>query len=379
MTENVCETCGSGFKGQRKTSRFCSVTCQAQARTIDYTGLKVGGLIVIEEVIGVNNKNKSLWKCRCECGTELIASKDRIAAGILSERTGDITKRRGKLCCDNCQLSLCKGCGKQFKRATKYRLYCSPECSVKHMYEANIKDITGQDFNGTKVLERLHTTKNTGYHYKCVCICGIEYITSGHSLRTGRATRCKLCTNKNKNTKKKHSLCNNDVLEEVKQLYLNGVSSVELGSKYACSAATILAHLKKAGVNIRKGTPIIDRYSPFKKMLCVIKHRAKKSNLDCTITVEDMYDLYTMQNGKCKISGEDMILRRHSGDTGHGREANVASLDRIDSSQGYVKNNLQWVTDRVNRMKVEMTMSEFINMCAKIINHQEILGVNKIV
>ena len=38
----------------------------------------------------------------------------------------------------------------------------------------------------------------------------------------------------------------------------------------------------------------------------------------------------------------------------------TASLDRIDSSKGYIKGNVQWVHKNINYMKQEMTNEEFL-------------------
>ena len=43
--------------------------------------------------------------------------------------------------------------------------------------------------------------------------------------------------------------------------------------------------------------------------------------------------------------------------------------NRIDSSKGYIRGNLQWVTKRVNWMKGDMLTEELFEMCNKILNH----------
>ena len=44
----------------------------------------------------------------------------------------------------------------------------------------------------------------------------------------------------------------------------------------------------------------------------------------------------------------------------------TASLDRIDSSKGYVPGNIQWVHKDVNWMKGSFTQEYFVNICKKI-------------
>jgi hypothetical protein len=43
-----------------------------------------------------------------------------------------------------------------------------------------------------------------------------------------------------------------------------------------------------------------------------------------------------------------------------------ASLDRIDSSQGYVGGNLQWVHQDINTMKWDLTQERFIQLCKMV-------------
>ena len=46
-----------------------------------------------------------------------------------------------------------------------------------------------------------------------------------------------------------------------------------------------------------------------------------------------------------------------------------ASLDRIDSSIGYVEGNVQWVSKQANLSKHVMSMSELYEFCRKVLNH----------
>ena len=45
---------------------------------------------------------------------------------------------------------------------------------------------------------------------------------------------------------------------------------------------------------------------------------------------------------------------------------NNASLDRIDSSKGYVEGNLQWVLSEVNMMKQQYSQDRFIEICKAV-------------
>ena len=47
----------------------------------------------------------------------------------------------------------------------------------------------------------------------------------------------------------------------------------------------------------------------------------------------------------------------------------TASLDRIDSSRGYVIDNIQWVHKDINWLKNDWSQKEFIELCSRVANH----------
>jgi hypothetical protein len=49
-------------------------------------------------------------------------------------------------------------------------------------------------------------------------------------------------------------------------------------------------------------------------------------------------------------------------------------LDRIDSSQGYVSGNVQWVHTIINFMKTSLPQREFIRWCRLVTDHSTIQG-----
>lgn len=47
----------------------------------------------------------------------------------------------------------------------------------------------------------------------------------------------------------------------------------------------------------------------------------------------------------------------------------TASLDRIDSNEGYIEGNVQWVHKAINLMKRDMTDAEFLDWCKRVVLH----------
>ena len=92
---------------------------------------------------------------------------------------------------------------------------------------------------------------------------------------------------------------------------------------------------------------------------------AKSRKLNVSITIKDAWDLLTKQDWKCAITGKAIMLpSRTKG------EETTASLDRIDSTKGYTLDNIQWVHKRINWMKSNMSMNEFVDFCKAVVNHQ---------
>ena len=85
-----------------------------------------------------------------------------------------------------------------------------------------------------------------------------------------------------------------------------------------------------------------------------IKNNAIARGLEFTVTIQQAWEKFQLQQGKCAISGIGLTF-------GRGRlEETTASLDRIDSTKGYIPGNLWWVHKDVNLMKLDHTMGSFL-------------------
>ena len=85
--------------------------------------------------------------------------------------------------------------------------------------------------------------------------------------------------------------------------------------------------------------------------------------------MEDLWELWESQQGICPYTGWKMVLPETSSQ--YNREANVrdpkrASLDRIDSSKGYIKGNVQFVCHMANVAKNDYTHDQMIEFCRAI-------------
>jgi len=73
---------------------------------------------------------------------------------------------------------------------------------------------------------------------------------------------------------------------------------------------------------------------------------------DKTKLLKYLKSLYKKQNGLCALSKQEMNFEHHN--------ENAVSVDRIDSSLGYIKGNIQLTCWWANRMKFELSNEEFI-------------------
>lgn len=96
-----------------------------------------------------------------------------------------------------------------------------------------------------------------------------------------------------------------------------------------------------------------DKYTPYRYTYRTIKARYK----DVDITIDDLVEIWKKQNGKCPYTGYDLILPEN----GNIKKIDIfhrASLDRIDSSKGYIKGNVQFVSTPINYLKSDKTDEE---------------------
>ena len=97
------------------------------------------------------------------------------------------------------------------------------------------------------------------------------------------------------------------------------------------------------------------------KNLCT-KAKLRDKQFDPKVDWEYLFDLWVNQNGLCAISGLPLTI-----ETNH---PHTVSLDRIDSDEGYVVGNLQLVSFTINRIKLDMPLEDFVEVCGIITDNQ---------
>jgi hypothetical protein len=96
-----------------------------------------------------------------------------------------------------------------------------------------------------------------------------------------------------------------------------------------------------------------------------IERNARRRKIPFELTIEDGWNLFLTQNKKCALSGDVL----HFNDRSSTFTDRTTSLDRIDSSKGYIKGNVQWVHKDINMMKQGYEQDKFIELCKKVANY----------
>lgn len=78
--------------------------------------------------------------------------------------------------------------------------------------------------------------------------------------------------------------------------------------------------------------------------------------IEFDIKIEDVYNLFLNQNKKCALSSIDLYFEPFG-------LKHIVSIDRIDSSKGYVIDNIQLIHKDINFMKQSYSQDYFIEMC----------------
>lgn len=184
--------------------------------------------------------------------------------------------------------------------------------------------------------------KNNNHHrgsFLVKCSCNREQLVRADILKRGEATKCRYCSNR----------INYDRNVELNKIDHKGYSTSHQG----------IGDLSKTQVlRIKYGAKVRD-----------IEWR------DNEMTVKYLWDLFIKQNKKCALSNQDITLTKGKNIPMQTNQRNLdysgwtASLDRIDSSKGYVKDNVQWLHRNVNIMKNAYSQDYFIELCQMIVNN----------
>lgn len=112
----------------------------------------------------------------------------------------------------------------------------------------------------------------------------------------------------------------------------------------------------------------LDEYSPFRLYLRKGRASIKKHKDEIDIDEKYLKELWEKQNGICPYTGIKMVLMKTSSQQHRIRSLKKASIDRIDSSKGYLKGNVEFVCYAINNAKNNFSKKEMKNFISEIKN-----------
>jgi len=187
-----------------------------------------------------------------------------------------------------------------------------------------IVDLSGKRFGKLLVNKLAGSSRGGSKLWECICDCGNKkLVTTRHLNRKNNNVRSCGCLNYNKKLGKDSP-------------WFTG---------YGVISGTFMTRVKKSA----------KRRSNHLKELLV------------TIDAQYLDELWHKQKGRCAYTGEKLTLPKKWDDRDY-----TASLDRKDSSKGYIQGNVQFVTQSVNIMKNKFTHDFFIETCNKIVSYGSI-------
>ncbi len=183
--------------------------------------------------------------------------------------------------------------------------------------------LVGMEFGNLKVIERI--VERYSFQWKCVCKCGNEMI-----LLTGDLIR--------KSGKR---------------------------SRKSCGQCCPRVNNKRSSNHYYAGYQEIS--GSFWSRLV---YAAKNRGLEIDIDIEYIWDLFIKQERKCALTGIELIFS--TSEKVRRLKETTASLDRIDSSKGYIKGNLQWIFKDLQNVKRNLDEDYFKLLCHLVVEHDKI-------
>lgn len=105
-----------------------------------------------------------------------------------------------------------------------------------------------------------------------------------------------------------------------------------------------------------------DKFTGFREFIRRGNIKGRKYQVE--VSLEYLLDVWENQKGICVYSGVQLVLPNKKSS-----KHEMASLDRIDSSKGYIEGNIQFISAAMNYMKNTMSHEETVELCKIIASH----------
>lgn len=224
------------------------------------------------------------------------------------------------------------------------------------------KDLTGKIFGNLTVIResgRIKDGKGTRIIWLCNCSCGKQKLVRGSSLSQGLTKSCGCLAKQNSRTnrfKKRTIIC-----ETCKKEFTHSQGPNLKTCSKDCGRLRRLKYIHNLSQS--------DFDHLFSRIEKNTRTRAEKSNLDFNLDKEYIKTLYLKQDKKCEKTNIPFELSKGNGLKE--RSPWSISIDRIDNSKGYTKDNVQLVCLMYNLCKSSWTEKEIQEFCAKVVINKD--------
>lgn len=179
--------------------------------------------------------------------------------------------------------------------------------------------------------------------------------------------------------------------------YCNKTKEIIKASYISCTAEEICTLLKDAGLRERSASNIKkhvgkllekDRIKEAKRkqfekwahknpikyrvnsLYYGARSRAKKKDIPFNLT-KDWIEK-KLSHGFCPVTGIEFNIKKYAKREEYTRvHPHAPSLDQIEPSAGYTKDNVQIVVDQYNKMKSDKSIQETLYLARRIVNHYD--------
>lgn len=229
-------------------------------------------------------------------------------------------------------------------------------------------NIEGQRYGRLTVIKRdisVHPSKTNGYYWLCKCDCGNEKVVRQCHLRAGKTASCG-CLAKDFQQTPRIDMSGKKFGKLLVLKYFG--SSGGDGAIWLCickcgNEKKLSAGQLNAGGFQSCGKCRRISWSGYGDISGwywnTLKRNAKKRQMIFDLAIEDAWSLFQNQKGKCALTGVDISFPKSGG----WKNRQTASLDRINSSFGYTKDNIQWLHKDCNFAKSYLTPLAFDRIC----------------
>lgn len=293
-------------------------------------GHRCHGWTVVSDKV-VRRQGRAFYRCRCDCGCRRLIEAWRL------DRNSQSAVSRCRSCAAKARVDTY---AKELTRAYLNREYVKNRRSVsaiaqdtgfgldavrKRLRQCGITIRTkasspvhffsGQQIGKWRVGKKVRKPRGrtSQLFYRCICECGAVQDVYAHSLASGRSKACRKC-----------------------------------GARATQASPHWMGHGELSGTHWHR--------------ICL---EAEKRGYAVAIKIADAWRLFVAQEGKCALSG--MPLRMRGRKSEERRSRGTASLDRIDSTRGYVRGNVQWVHKDVNLLKNNFDEEYLLQMCRLVV------------